>query len=105
MLEIIHATPVSTRDMTLARMIGIFGTICLAVFVYLAAQFIVQFSPTIDAETLGPIRPQYYLQPFLVFTVVNALFVTAFFTLIAGLTQNRVPILASPKNLVSWQIS
>ena len=104
MLEIIHATPVSTRDMTLARMIGIFGTICLAVFVYLAAQFIVQFSPTIDAETLGPIRPQYYLQPFLVFTVVNALFVTAFFTLIAGLTQNRVLVLVSAIGLFFWSL-
>lgn len=95
MLEIIHATPVLTRDMTLARMIGIFGTIIIAYFVYLFAQFLGQFSPTIDAETLGPIRPQYYLQPFLLFTVVNALFVTAFFTLIAGLTQNRVLVLVS----------
>ena len=99
MLEIIHATPVSTRDMTLARMIGIFGTITLALFVFLFTQFVTQFAagftPLIDAETLGPIRPQYYLQPFIVFTVVNVLFVTAFFTLIAGLTQNRVLVLVS----------
>ena len=104
MLEIVHATPVSTRDMTLARMIGIFGTICLAVFVYLAAQFFAQFSPTLDAETIGPIRPQYYLQPFLIFTIVNALFVTAFFTLIAGLTQNRVLVLVSAIGLFFWSL-
>ncbi len=104
MLEIIHATPVSTKDMTLARMIGIFSTICLTVFVYLAAQFFAQFSPNIDPETLGPIRLQYYLQPFLVFTVVNALFVTAFFTLIAGLTQNRVLVLVSAIGLFFWSL-
>lgn len=104
MLEIIHATPIVTRDMTLARMIGIFATVCLAVFVYLLAQFFAQFSPTVDAETLGPIRPLYYLQPFLIFTVVNALFVTAFFTLIAGLTQNRVLVLVSAIGLFFWTI-
>ena len=95
MLEIVHVTPVSTRDMTLSRMIGIFSIIIIAMFVFLVAQFFGQFSPTIDSETLGPIRPHYYLQPFLIFTVVNALFVTAFFTLIAGLTQNRVLVLVS----------
>ena len=104
MLEIIHATPVSTRDMTLARMIGIFGTISLALFVFLLTQFLAQFSPNVDAETLGPIRPLYYVQPFLVFTVVNALFVTAFFTLIAGLTQNRVLVLVSAIGLFFWTI-
>lgn len=95
MLEIVHATPVSTKDMTLARMIGIFGIIVIAMLVFLVAQFFAQFSPTLDSETLGPIRPQYYLQPFMIFTIVNALFVTAFFTLIAGLTQNRVIVLVS----------
>ena len=95
MLEIVHATPVSTQDMTLARMTGIFGTIVLALSVFLLAQFFAQFSPNIDKETLGPIQPLYYLQPFFVFTLVNALFVTAFFTLIAGLTQSRVIVLVS----------
>ena len=104
MLEIIHATPVSTRDMTLARMMGIFGTIVLALFVFLLAQFLAQFSPNVDPETLGPIKPQYYLQPFFLFTVVNALFVTAFFTLIAGLTQNRVLVLVSAIGLFFWTL-
>ena len=39
MLEIIHATPVSTRDMTLSRMIGIFTIICLSFFVFLIGQW------------------------------------------------------------------
>jgi len=95
MLEIIHATPVSTREMTLARMTGIFAVICISLFVFLLAQFIGQFSPSLDKETLGPINPAYYLQPFVLITLVNALFVTAFFTLIAGLTQNRMLVLVS----------
>jgi hypothetical protein len=104
MLEIIHATPVTTRDMTLSRMAGIFMVIVLSTFVFLLAQFLGQFSPSLDSETLGPIRPLYYLQPFLIFTLVNALFVTAFFTLIAGLTQNRVLVLVSAIGLFFYSI-
>ena len=95
MLEIVHATPVTTRDMTLSRMIGIFTVICLSLFVFLLAQFLGQFSPTLDKETLGPVNLLYYIQPFFLLTVVNALIVTAFFTLIAGLTQNRMLVLVS----------
>ncbi|GGX69247.1 hypothetical protein GCM10011309_19000 [Litorimonas cladophorae] len=104
MLEIIHATPVTTRDMTLSRMSGIFMVIVASTFVFLLAQFLAQFSPSLDAETLGPVRPLYYLQPFLIFTVVNALFVTAFFTLIAGFTQNRVLVLVSAIGLFFYSI-
>jgi hypothetical protein len=95
MLEIVHATPISTRDMTLSRMVGIFTIICVTFFVFMLVQFFGQFSPTLDQETLGPINPAYYIQPFVFLTVVNALFVTAFFTLIAGLTQNRMLVLVS----------
>lgn len=95
MLELVHATPVTTRDMTLSRMIGIFTVICVSLFVFLLAQFLGQFSPTLDKDTLGPINPIYYLQPFVFLTVINALIVTAFFTLIAGLTQNRMLVLVS----------
>lgn len=95
MLEIVHATPVSTRDMTLSRMIGIFTVICLSLFVFLLAQFLGQFSPTLDEQTIGPVNALYYLQPFILLTVINALFVTAFFTLIAGVTQNRMLVLVS----------
>lgn len=104
MLEIIHATPVSTRDMTLARMTGIFMVIILSSFVFLLTQFLAQFSPNLDSETLGPIRPLYYLQPFVIFTLVNALFVTAFFTLIAGLTQNRMLVLVSAIGLFFYAL-
>jgi len=104
MLEIVHATPISTRDMTLSRMIGIFTIICISLFVFLIAQFLGQFSPTLDKEILGPINPLYYLQPFMLITVINALFVTAFFTLIAGLTQNRMLVLVSAIGLFFFSI-
>ena len=104
MLELVHSTPVTTRDMTLSRMIGIFTVVCLSLFVFLLAQFLGQFSPTVDKETLGPINPIYYLQPFIVLTVINALIVTAFFTLIAGLTQNRVAVLVSAIGLFFYSM-
>jgi len=104
MLEIVHATPVSTRDMTLSRMIGIFTVICLSLFVFLMAQFLGQFSPTLDEQTIGPVNVLYYLQPFILLTVVNALFVTAFFTLIAGLTQNRMLVLVSAIGLFFYSL-
>lgn len=104
MLEIVHATPVSTRDMTLSRMVGIFGVLCIAFFIFLVAQFLGQFSPTLDKETLGSINPLYYLQPFILLTVINALFVTAFFTLIAGLTQNRMLVLVSAIGLFFYSL-
>ncbi len=104
MTEIIHATPVSTFHMTTSRMVGVFTIIFMSFFVFLLAQFLGQFSPTLDKLTLGPIRPQYYLQPLLLFTIVNALFVTAFFTLIAGLTQNRMLVLVSAIGLFFFTI-
>ncbi len=104
MLEIVHATPVSTRDMTLSRMIGIFAVICISLFVFLLMQFLGQFSPSLDEQTLGPINAIFYIQPFLLLTVINALFVTAFFTLIAGLTQNRMLVLVSAIGLFFYAI-
>ncbi len=104
MTEIIHSTPVSTFDMTATRMLGVFLVIMLSFFVFLLAQFLGQFSPTIDELTLGPINPVYYLQPLILFTFVNALFVTAFFTLIAGLTQNRMLVLVSAIGLFFYAL-
>jgi hypothetical protein len=104
MTEIIHSTPISTFDMTASRMTGVFLIIFLSFFVFLLAQFLGSFSPTLDKLTLGPIRPLYYLQPLLLFTLVNALFVTAFFTLIAGLTHNRMLVLVSAIGLFFFSI-
>lgn len=95
MLELVHTTPVKTFDMTATRMIGIYLTVLLCLYANTAGQFIGQFNPSIDEEILGPVNPLFYLQPMLLFTAVNALIVTAFFTLIAGLTQNRMIVFVS----------
>jgi len=104
MLEIIHATPVSTFDMTSSRMIGIYITVFACIFSNTIGQFIGQFNPQIDPELIGPVNPLYYLQPMLLFTVFNALVVTAFFTLIAGMTQNRMLVFVSAVGLFFYSI-
>ena len=104
MLEIIHATPVSTFDMTSSRMMGIYLTVLTCIFANTLGQFIGQFNPNIDPEILGPINPLYYLQPMILFTAVNALVVTAFFTLIAGMTQNRMLVFVSAVGLFFFSI-
>jgi len=95
MLQIVHSTPVSTFNMTATRMIGIYLTVLLCIFANTLGIFIGQFLPAVDSEILGPIRPQYYLQPMVIFTVINALTMTALFTLIAGLSQNRMLVYVS----------
>ena len=104
MLEIVHGTPVSTFDMTMARMIGIYLTILACIFANTFGQFLGQFNPQIDKEILGPINFFYYLQPMLLFTVFNALIITAFFTLIAGMTQNRMLVFVSAIGLFFFSI-
>ncbi|MEP1229107.1 MAG: M1 family aminopeptidase [Litorimonas sp.] len=104
MLEIIHGTPVSTFDMTSSRMIGIYLTVLMCIFSNTFGQFIGQFNPKIDQETLGSIRPLFYLQPMVLFTVFNGLVVTAFFTLIAGMTQNRMLVFVSAIGLFFYSI-
>ena len=104
MLEIIHATPVSTFDMTSSRMIGIYVTVFICIIANTFGQFFGQFNPQIDSETLGPINGLYYLQPMLLFTAFNTLVVTAFFTLIAGMTQNRMLVFVSAVGLFFYSI-
>ena len=104
MMEIIHATPVSTFDMTSSRMIGIYLTVLACIIANTFGQFAGQFNPQIDKEILGPINPIFYFQPMILFTVVNALVVTAFFTLIAGITQNRMFVFVSAIGLFFFSI-
>ncbi len=104
MLEIIHATPVRTMDMTGSRMIGIYLTILACIFANTLGQFIGQFNPQIDKEILGAVNPLFYVQPMILFTLFNALVVTAFFTLIAGMTQNRMLVFVSAIGLFFYSI-
>ena len=94
-LEIVHATPVSTRDMTLSRMIGVYAATFLCIFAGTAGLFAGQFAPWIDKDTLGPVHILYFLQPTLVFTAVNALLISALFTTVAAFTRNRALVYVS----------
>ncbi len=88
-LEIVHATPVTTRDMTLSRMIGVYIATFLCIFGAVLGLFAGQFAPWIDKETLGPINPLYFLQPSLVYIAINTLLISGLFTAVAAITRNR----------------
>ena len=94
-LEIVHATPVSTRDMTLSRMIGVYVATFLCISAGVAGLFAGQFAPWIDKETLGPVNIFYFVQPSLVFTAVNTLLISALFTTVAAFTRNRALVYVS----------
>jgi len=71
--------------------------------IFFGAVFVVtfagQFAPWLDKESLGPINPAYFIQPTLVFTAINVLFVTAFYTMIAGVSRNRALVYVSAVGL------
>ncbi|PHS28758.1 MAG: hypothetical protein COA84_00795 [Robiginitomaculum sp.] len=94
-LEMVHSTPVTTRDMTLSRMIGVYVATFLCIFGVVLGLFAGQFAPWIDKETLGPINPLYFLQPTLVYVAVNTLLVSGLFTIIAATTRNRALVYVS----------
>ncbi|MEL6324777.1 MAG: hypothetical protein AAFQ84_11175 [Pseudomonadota bacterium] len=98
-LEIIHATPVPTNDMVLARMTGVIAATFLSLFALVVGLFAGQFAPWIDQETLGPINPVYFLYPAGIFLLVNSIIVSAFFTLIAATTRNRTLVYVSAVGL------
>lgn len=94
-VEMLHATPISTPAMVMSRFIGVFMatflSMCAAVLGIMAGQF----APWIDPEILGPFNALYYLHPIIVFITVNALVVSAFFTIIAVSTRNRALVYVS----------
>ena len=94
-LEMIHATPIPTPAMILSRFTGVFLATFLSIFAGLLGLFIAQFSPWIDREILAPINPMYYIHPAVVLIAVNALFISAIFTLVATTTRQRALVYVS----------
>ncbi len=88
-LEMVHATPIPTRDMTLSRMIGVYVATFICIFGAVLGLFAGQFAPWVDQETLGPINPLYFLQPAVLYIGVNTLLVSGLFTTVAAVTRNR----------------
>ena len=94
-LELIHATPILTNQMIWARFTGVWLTTSL---VLLAATIGLMFGremPWADAEAFQSFNFWHYLQPFILVSMINALIVTAFYTVIAGVTRSRAMVYVS----------
>ncbi len=98
--EIIHATSVKTSDLIIPRMIGVWIATFLCLLAVVIGLFAGQFAPWVDKETMGPIRVSYYLYPTIIFLLINSLFMSGFFSLIAGLTRNRMMVYVSAIGLL-----
>ncbi len=94
-LELVHSTPVSTRDMTLSRLTGVYIVTFLCISAMPVGLFVGQFMPWVDEEILGPVNLLYFLHPVLVFIAVNTLWVSGAFTAIAAITRNRALVYVS----------
>lgn len=95
MLELVHATPVKTRDLVLARMTGIYIATFLALAALLVGAFAGQFAPWMDKDNLTSINVWFFLQPMLVFLALNALIVSSLFTAVAAITRSRALVYVS----------
>jgi len=103
-VEIVHATPVKTRDMLLSRMLGVWIVTILSlsglVIGTIVGTLSVPFVPWGDAETFKSFNLIHYLQPFFLFIIINALFVSSIYTTIAVVTRNRTLVYVSAVGLL-----
>jgi len=99
-VEVIHATQVNTTDMILSRMLAAWITVTLCLSAIIITMLAGPFMPWADKEAFGPINLLYYLHPTVIFTAVNALFVTAIFTTIAVLTREKAMVYVSAVGLL-----
>ena len=88
-LEVVHSTPVATRDMVLSRAIVALVTTILVSVAAVLGYALGQYMPWADAEIYGPFRLSYYLQPTVLFIVCNAILVTGLYVLVAMTTRSR----------------
>lgn len=88
-LEIIHATPLKTTTMLITRMVGVWATTSLCIIAGVCGIMAGQFMPWTDQETFQAFNLVHYLQPILVFVLVNSLMVSGVYTLVAAVSRNR----------------
>ena len=101
-VEIVHSTPIKNSQLIIPRMLGAWLATFLCVLAVVIGMFIGQFMPWIDKEILGPIRIGDYLFPTFVYLLINSLFFTAFFTLVAGLSRNKMLVYVSAVGLLAF---
>jgi len=94
-LELIHATPVQTKQMIWARFMGVWMATSLVLFAATLGLIAGPFMPWADKEAFQAFNAWHYLKPFLMVSVINALIVTAIYTVVAGVTRNRPMVYVS----------
>ncbi|GHB01277.1 hypothetical protein GCM10009069_25150 [Algimonas arctica] len=99
-VEVVHATPVKTRDMLLSRMLGVWFVTVLSLSGLVLGTILGPFMPWGDDETFKTFNFIHYLQPFLLFVVVNAFLVSGIYTAIAVITRNRAIVYVSAVGLL-----
>ena len=88
-LEITHSAPIKTSTMMITRMIGVYIAVFLCLFAFVLGLALGQYMPWLATESLGPKNLLYFLQPTLVFMVINALLVSGIYTAVAAITRNK----------------
>lgn len=99
-VEIFHATPVKTKDMVLSRMLGVWIVTVISLSGLVIGTMAGPFMPWGDPETFKSFNLIHYLQPFLLFIIVNALIVSGIYTAIAVTTRNRALVYVSAVGLL-----
>lgn len=99
-VEVVHATPVKTRDMLLSRMLGVWFVTVLSLSGLALGTALGPFMPWGDPETFKPFNVIHYIQPFFLFIVVNAFLVSGIYTAIAVITRNRAIVYVSAVGLL-----
>jgi len=99
-VEMVHATPVKTRDMLIARMLGVWIVTVISLSGLVIGTMAGPFMPWGDAETFKSFNLAHYLQPFFLFIIINALLVSAIYTAIAVTTRNRALVYVSAVGLL-----
>jgi len=94
-LEIIHATPLKTPTMLISRMVGVWATTSLCLITGVLGLMSGQFMPWADQETFQAFNFMHYLQPAVIFILVNSLIVSGIYTLVAAVTRNRALVYVS----------
>jgi ABC-2 type transport system permease protein len=98
-MEIIHSTKVKTIDLIVSRMIGVWIATVLSLIGIVIGTMAGQFMPWADSETFQSFNILHFLQPTILFIVINALLVSSIYTLIAVSTRNKAFVYVSAVGL------
>jgi len=88
--QIFFTTPLKKRDYLGGRMLGSFVITALIFSGIVFGMMIGKFMPWADQSRLAPINLWFHVQPFLLFTVTEILFIGALFFMVGALTRNIV---------------